>query len=373
MAPGAKLVQKALSDLTIANLKKPGYYWDKLPGFGIRVGARRKTFIAVRKGRRTTLGVYPHLCLADARILATQALYTVTSVKSKATVKQASDAYLDQLTLRPRTVAEYTRFLTDYMLPKIGTKPVGKVTSTDILGITDSLKATPAECRHTHAAMQTFFNWCVPRYLSQSPMAGLKNPAKPKKRSRILADDELKAIWSACCDRENELADQFRSIVKLLILTGQRRGEIAALQGIFYAHNQQTITLPDTLTKNKREHTFPLCAQAIAMINGLRSTKGLWFPVEGKNGKEAVFSAWSKNKKLLDKHSKCSRYTLHDFRRTYRSSLGRLGVRPDIAERLVNHVDARTDMEETYDVYTYLPEMRKATDLWQEHIAKLLL
>ena len=53
------------------------------------------------------LGVYPHLSLADARILATQALYAVTSVKTRATVKQATDAYLAQLTLRPRTVAEY--------------------------------------------------------------------------------------------------------------------------------------------------------------------------------------------------------------------------------------------------------------------------
>jgi integrase len=235
MPSGAKTVQKALSDLAIANLKKPGYYWDKLPGFGVRVGAHRKTFIAVRNGRRTTIGVYPHLSLADARVLATQALYAVTSVKTRATVKQATDTYLDQLALRPRTVAEYTRFLTDYMLPKIGTKPIGKVTSADILGITDSLKSTPAECRHTHAAMQTFFNWCIPRYLSASPMAGLKNPVKPKKRSRILADDELKAIWSACCDMDNKLADQFRSIVKLLILTGQRRGEIAALQGIVSA------------------------------------------------------------------------------------------------------------------------------------------
>ena len=61
-------------------------------------------------------------------------------------------------------------------------------------------------------------------------------------------------------------------------------------------------------------------------------------------------------------------FRLHDLRRTFRTNLGRLKVRPDIAERLVNHISARTEMEETYDLYTYLPEMREAMEKWETFI-----
>jgi integrase len=61
-------------------------------------------------------------------------------------------------------------------------------------------------------------------------------------------------------------------------------------------------------------------------------------------------------------------WTLHDLRRTFRTNLGRLKVRPGIAERLVNHISARTEMEETYDLYTYLPEMREAMERWEAFV-----
>ena len=80
---------------------------------------------------------------------------------------------------------------------------------------------------------------------------------------------------------------------------------------------------------------------------------------------ERPFNGWSKCKKELDKVAKITPWTLHDLRRTFRTGLGRLKVRLDIAERLVNHMSARTEMEETYDLYTYLPEMREAMEKWE--------
>jgi len=79
-------------------------------------------------------------------------------------------------------------------------------------------------------------------------------------------------------------------------------------------------------------------------------------------GSDLPFSGWSKGKKALDKLANIAPWTLHDLRRTFRTNLGRLKVRPDIGERLVNHISARTEMEETYDLYTYLPEMREAME-----------
>ena len=63
-----------------------------------------------------------------------------------------------------------------------------------------------------------------------------------------------RAVWISAGELEGEFGD----IVRLLILLGQRRGETAALADCFYSHNAQTLTLPETLTKNNREHTFPV-------------------------------------------------------------------------------------------------------------------
>ena len=77
---------------------------------------------------------------------------------------------------------------------------------------------------------------------------------KAKKRSRILTDQELKAVWNAC-DEESEIPSQFRQIVKLLICTGQRRNEIAALQGSFYSPNRQTRTNKSTCCRCLRRRS----------------------------------------------------------------------------------------------------------------------
>jgi integrase len=122
--------------------------------------------------------------------------------------------------------------------------------------------------------------------------------------------------------------------------------------------------------KNHLEHTFPAGAMAIqliaAQIAADRRESKFLFP--SRTSIERPFNGWSKCKKEVDKVAKIEPWTLHDLRRTFRTNLGRLKVRPDIAERLVNHISARTEMEETYDLYTYLPEMREAMERWEAFV-----
>ena len=133
----------------------------------------------------------------------------------------------------------------------------------------------------------------------------------------------------------------------------------------YYSHNQRTVTLPGTVTKNHLEHTFPVgpMASKIIMIQIASPTRrGSHYLFPARTSIERPFNGWSKCKRELDKFASIAHWTLHDTRRTFRTNLGRLKVRPDIAERLVNHASARTEMEETYDLYTYLPEMREAME-----------
>ena len=97
---------------------------------------------------------------------------------------------------------------------------------------------------------------------------------------------------------------------------------------------------------------------------------GILFPARGKAS--TPFNGWSKSKKALDKLCSIPHWTLHDLRRTFRTNLGRLGVAPHIAERLVNHISARSEMEIVYDQYKYLPEMRQAMETYEDWLRGIL-
>jgi hypothetical protein len=320
-------VQKALSDLAISNLKTEGYYYDKLPGFFLRVGKKRKAFGVVRNGRRQTLGIYPHLSLTDARRLATLALYGSQATSASLKCSEAITRYLDQLKVKERTKKDYTRLLNLHLKPKLGHKDIGKITSADILSVTDKLKDTPAERYHTHAAMQTFFNWCVPRFIPATPMAGLKNPSKPNERDRTLTEKELKAVWNAAGKLGN-----YGNVIRLIMLLGLRKGEPIGPKTI----HETTVVFEDTKTG---KHTLPITPYMRELLQAVSYSNG-----------------WSKNKTRLDKLSKVRGYTHHDLRRTVGSNLCRF-TDPFISERILNH--AMPKVQRIYNRHDFTEAMRK--------------
>ncbi|MBK3666200.1 tyrosine-type recombinase/integrase [Bradyrhizobium diazoefficiens] len=169
----------------------------------------------------------------------------------------------------------------------------------------------------------------------------------------------------------------FATIVKLLILTGLRRGECAALRSEYYSHNQQTLCLPAEITKNGRELLIPISARTAdvlaSAVDATQSKNSLIFPAR-RTKSEKSFNGWSKSKKLLDKLSGVTGWTLHDIRRTYRTNLSRLKVPPHIAEMLLNHISARGPLQVIYDRYAYLDEKRHAVEAYEsllQHILRL--
>jgi hypothetical protein len=98
-------------------------------------------------------------------------------------LEHALEEYLRSLSTRTRTATEYERLLKRHFIPTLGHRRISEMVARDILAVTNKLLHAPTECRHAHVAMQTFLNWCVPRYLTASPMAGLKTPTKPSKRA----------------------------------------------------------------------------------------------------------------------------------------------------------------------------------------------
>jgi integrase len=266
------------------------------------------------------------------------------------TYSQAVEVFLKdkEQARRASTVYGYGR-----LLARLNFKgPVSEITHADVARKLDRI-TRPSAKSHVIVAGNVFFNWCIKRrYLTENPLTGITKP-KTLRRNRVLSDAELRSIWHACAE-----LGTFGTIVRLFILCGQRSREVAVLRGEFFTDD--ICTLPHTLTKNHRTHPFPV---------GELFRQHL--PPLPKEGLLFRFNNWGKEKAELDTLSGVIGWTLHDIRRTFRTNLGKLGVAPHIAERLVNHVSAQSEMEQVYDVWTYMPEMRDAIARWEKHLAAM--
>ena len=350
-----------LNDLSIRNLKPPAkgvvYYTDDvLTGFGVRVSeGGTKSFVLThgRLRKRETIGKVGILGLSEARSEAKRRLaeYTLGKTQPRAiTWNAAVDAYLEEVGKRqkPRTHKDYKRFLAKHF--RLGALALADITPGDIQVRIDRLSDTPVEQHHAFTVVRTFLRWAHRKhYLNTNPMERMKSDHRYIPRTRILTNAELAKVWSAAGE------DTFGAIVKLLILTGQRVGEVSNLSPDMLSPG--AVTLPDWLTKNGREHTFPV-AQITSEI--LREVPFGTLP------------NFARVKAKLDADSGVSGWVLHDLRRTFASGLASLGVALPVVEKLLNHVSGSfAGIVGVYQRYDYAREMREAVEVWAAHVRKV--
>jgi integrase len=246
-----------LSDLIIRKLKQ-GLYWDAAtPAFGIRVGKRKKTFLVVKNGSKQALGHYPHLTLAKARQKASEGILEGSESLSTA----LSDfKRIHGSAVAERTMDDWDRLITKHFSSLLS-KNLHDITMRDISKVLEEMKDTPQEANHAHAAISRLLNWCT----STGRLAHklhIPTPYKKKSRERVLTLDEIKRVWITCSTNT-----PFHLIVRLLILTAQRRGEIANIhlcKIIAHAHTQtQLVRTADEIqqTRGKTDHNQCLESQ----------------------------------------------------------------------------------------------------------------
>ena len=357
-----------ISDPTLRALPVPqngqADYWDaKLPSFGVRVSqGGSKTFVVKLHNVRRAIGRYPLISLSEARTEARRLMAEKTLGKVRLqsiTFAHGRSLFLadKERTAKASTLAEYTRLLN--RLPF--NAQLSSVSHDDVSRELNKIKF-PSEHAHVLVAAKIFFNWCIKRrFITENPILGLSHHQSPT-RAHVLSDADLKSIWHAC-------AGTFGTIVKLLLLTGQRRGEIAALQPSFF--NDDVCTLPSSLTKNGREHAFPIGSLAASLVASSRpSASPYLFAARGKP--DHPFNGWGKSKAALDRKSKVTDWTLHDLRRTFATKLAQLGVPPHVIERILNHVTGTlSPIALVYNRANYLSEMRAAIALYENHLTAL--
>jgi integrase len=282
-----------------------------------------------------------------------------------------------QAALKPRTYVELERHLRRdcVALARMRLTEIDRRTIALRLAEVETASGPTARNR-VRSSLSAFFNWAVREgLLDANPVAGTARADEPGSRDRVLAQAELSELWSALPQGD------FGEIVRLLILTGQRREEIGALRWSEIDLDQGLIVLPPERTKNLRQHEVPLSTQARLILQRLPKRKGRDF-VFGLG--ETGFSGWSKSKERLDKALLVRRkaadrrakplpsWHLHDLRRTCATGMAELGILPHVIEAVLNHVSGhKGGVAGIYNRAKYSDEMRDALQRWADHLDQI--
>ena len=399
---------KKLTDLFVERVRAPTSgrieYFDAAFGsLALRVteSGHKSWSLYYRMGkrlRRFTIGNYPAIKPAQARREASAALERVRSgfdpseekrqrrliaLPEADTFAAAAQDYLDRArrNTAPSTFKEMKRAMEREFVSEWRNRPLASITRGDINRIIDGIAARGAviQANRSLALVRAFFNWAVERgRLPVSPAAGMKPPSRERPRDRALTDDEIRWLWQACDATEWP----FGPLVKLLLLTAQRRDEVGGIERPEINIEKKTWTMPREKAKNNRAHEVQLSTAAIEVLNALpRVSDGLVFtgtgatPVSGFSRAKRRLDAAMLAAKREESGEKCdpiAPWILHDLRRTAATGMARLGFPPHVVDKLLNHVGGTIrGVAAVYNRFEYLDERRAAFEAWGRYITNL--
>jgi integrase len=397
---------KRLTDLFVERVKPPArgrieYFDAAFGGLALRVTEKghKSWSLHYRIGgrlRRLTIGSYPAIKPAEARREAGRALDRVRWGFDPAEEKRARLAaphqsvaevvriYLERI---QRNAAPTTYRVTKHtferdVLPVWQNRAIESITRADVHRVIDAILARRADIHANRvlARLNAFFNWAIERdQLSASPTEGMKAPTKERPRDRVLSDDELRWLW-----RATEMVEwPFGPLVKLLLLTAQRRDEVTRMESAEVNFEKRIWTEPREKTKNDRAHEVQLSAAVIETLNSIpRIGNSFIFtsngeaPVSGfSHAKRRLDAAMLKAKReeLGDKCEAIPHWTLHDLRRTAATGMARLNFPPHVVDKVLNHVSGTIrGVAAVYNRFEYLEERRAALEAWGRYVTNLV-
>ncbi len=350
------------------------------------------------QGRRSrlVLGVWPEMGLADAHEKAEAArallrrgidprragITLVPRVKPDKTtpgappghsVSRLAQEFLDRHVKRQSRRPGYVQRILDVeVLPRWANRDARTIKPREIIEALDEIAdRAPVMANRVAGILSQMFRFGIHRAIVEtSPVQLLYRPGgKEKSRTRALSEAELKSFLTNLDD-----ACRFQRlphVLRLLLLTLQRRGELASAEWREINFTDKTWTIPDGHSKNGRGHVLPLSDWAVAELKKLKLLAGGHrYVLPNADGSAPIDPKYltrsvARCLKRFKKHGVAA-FTPHDLRRTGRTGLGRLGVKVDIAERVLNHTRER--MQATYDVHEYLEEKREALDRWSHYL-----
>ncbi|MDX0136122.1 DUF4102 domain-containing protein [Sinorhizobium meliloti] len=289
---------------------------------------------------------------------------------------------------RESTQTNTISFIDKRVRPEWKDRDIRTITKRDVVKLLDDIadSGAPETAARVRAILSKFFNWAVDRdIVDASPVPKGSTAKQGASRERVLTDQEVRLVWLAC----GKAGWPFGPFVRLLLLTGQRRNEVAhAPRSEFeLGGNNQLWTIPPERSKNGKEHLVPLTSPVLEVISGLPKVGDTY--LLSTTG-ETPISGFSKAKKAIDAEMltiakeeaaalglrpedvKLEGWTLHDLRRTAASGMARLGVPVHVIEAVLNHQSGTIKgVAKIYNRYEYLDEKRRALADWAEHVKRI--
>jgi integrase len=365
------LAKKPLTDRAIAGAKPAAtgqrrLVWDGLvPGLALRVtdtGSKSLVLVTRYPGSRhptaRSLGSVGAISLAEARDTAREWLAQIrkgVDPQAQALERQGqtftaiAEGYFTRKAKDLRSKGKMEAALVRLVYPTLGHRPIDSITRSDMVRLLDTIEDDngPAMANEVLGIVSRVFDWHSTRTDTfRSPIVKGMKRAGGQARSRVLTDDELRAVWSAATTYHHP----YGSLVRFILLTATRRNEAQ------YATRAEIVggewTIPADRYKTKIDHVVPLTQAALAIVAGLPEAGWLFTT----NGKQAIGSL-SRHKAAIDEASGVSGWTIHDLRRTARSLMSRAGVPTDHAERCLGHVIG--GVRGVYDRHEFREEKRQ--------------
>lgn len=400
-------ISKRVVDAAEPSPRGDTFIWDtELKGFGLRITPRGvKSYVIQYRvdggpAKRTTIGIHgspwtPSTAREHAEGFLFKVKKGIDPVEEKREAKKqaellAFDGYAD------RFVKSYLKVnwqdswkdgesVLNAAKPHFDNKAITAIKRKDVTDWLDTYADRPGAKKLVHSVLRKFFNWAVDEGdLEASPIAGMKAPKAVPARKRVLNREELICAWLATAD----LAEVWTVYFRVLILTLQRREEVAGVDWTEIELDASMWELPDERAKNDEAHRVPLSGLAVTELKRLGpKPKGLVFTTTGKT----PVSGFSKVKKALDvKMLEIMRkraeqrgeepedvalvpWRIHDLRRTGATNMQALGVPVEVTEAVLNHISGtRAGVAGVYNRYRYDPEKRKALDTWAAQLQNLV-
>ena len=365
--------RKSLSDTGVADLKPRAKRYAKpdpeLSGHYIRVqptGAKSYVAVAIDpRGKQVwhTVGGADLLTIEEAREKAREAIKAIKAGEDRGGPQSfaavAENWFKRHVLNKERTLrsnAEIKRYLDKHILRAWAGREFASIRRGDVTKLLDEIEddAGPVAADFALAIVRGLTNWYVTRHEDYvSPVVKGMRRSKPKDRARdrVLSEEELRAVWRAA-----EANGTFGAMVRLLLLTAQRREKVATMRWADVSLDG-TWTIPAEAREKGNAKELVLSEAALTIIKTQPRFADNPYVFTGRG--RSYFHGYSKAKAAFDaKLPELPQWQLHDLRRTARSLMSRAGVRPDIAERVLGHTIK--GVEGVYDRHEYRAEKADA-------------
>jgi integrase len=369
-------MRKTLSDKGVAALKPRSKRYafpdPELTGHYVRVqSSGQRSYVTVARdpaGKQVwaTIGACDVLSIDEARARAREAIKRVRAglpaFESPPTkpdsFRDVAENWIKRHVVENglRSHKEIVRCLDRYVFPAWQDREFMSLRRSDIAALLDRIQDEhgPRQADYVLAIIRGIANWFSSRhdeYRSPFTRGMRRTDPKTRKRTRILSDDEIRGLW-----RVTENGGRFGAIIRLALLTAQRREKIAGMRWADVSLDG-TWTVP---TDDREKGTGGALVLPKAAVDIIQQQSRLGENPHVFAGKgRGPFSGFSKSQRELDaKLEEMPPWSLHDLRRSARSLMSRAGVRPDIAERVLGH--AISGVEGVYDRHSYRDEKADA-------------